>query len=324
MTKIDMTRRALLAGSVASLAAGAALAKAPMIGKPAPAFHRFKVGAFELTVISDGPLVLGPPSGDVFKGLSKEAMTAALNGNFLPTQTVEMEQNILVVNTGDHVVLFDTGTGPTVKAFGPYAGRLLANLEAAGIDPKSVDVIALTHAHPDHCFGIMTDKGARNFPNAKICMTQADFDFFTDEAKMSANDMMKMMIGGARHNLMPNRDRITFVKDGQEVVPGIMAISAPGHTVGHTCFGIQSQGQKLINLGDAAHHHIISLETPRLPFAFDTDGAQGVASRLKMWDMLASERIPMVAYHFPFPGLGYVGKQGDAYRYFPAQLRTVL
>lgn len=323
MTKIDVTRRALLAGS-ASLAVTAALAKAPMLNAPAPGFHRFKLGEFEVTVISDGPLVLGPPSGDVFKGLSKEDMTALLSRNFLPTQNVEMEQNVVVVNTGSHVVIFDTGTGPTMKAFGPYAGRLLGNLKAAGIAPDTVDVIALTHAHPDHCFGIMTDSGARNFPNARISMAQAEFEFFTDEAKMSANDMMKMMIGGARQNLIPNRDRIVFVKDGQEVVPGIVAMSTPGHTVGHTSFAIQSQGQKLLNIGDVAHHHIISMKTPRLPFAFDTDGAQGVASRLKMWDMLAAERAPMVGYHFPFPGVGYVGKQGDAYRFFPAPMRTVL
>jgi glyoxylase-like metal-dependent hydrolase (beta-lactamase superfamily II) len=323
MTNFDVTRRMLLAGA-GSLAATAALAKAPMIGKAAPAVHRFKLGAFEVTVVSDGPLVMGPPSGDVFKGLSKEEMTADLTKNFLATESVEMDQNIVVVNTGSQLVLFDTGTGPAVKMFGPYAGRMLANLKAAGIDPKSVDAIALTHAHPDHCFGIMADKSRRNFPNAKIFMSQADFNFFTDEAKASANDMMKMMIGGARHNLVPNRDRITFVKDGQEIAPGVMAISSPGHTVGHTCYGITSQNRKLMVLGDVAHHHIVSLEKPKLPFAFDTDGAQGVASRLKMWDMLASERIPMVAYHFPFPGFGYVGKAGDAYRYFPAPLRTVL
>jgi glyoxylase-like metal-dependent hydrolase (beta-lactamase superfamily II) len=322
MTNFDVTRRGLLAGG-AVLTATAAVAKAPMLNKSAPGFHRFKLGAFEVTVISDGPLVLGPPSGDVFKGLSKEEMTQDLTANYLPTGSVELEQNVVVLNTGSQLVLFDTGTGPTVKAFGPHAGRLLANLKAAGINPKSIDVIALTHAHPDHCFGIMTPRGARNFPNAKIFMAQADFDFFTDEGK-ATNDMMKMMIGGARQNLVPNRDRITFVKDGQDIVPGVMAISTPGHTAGHTCYGITSEGQKLLVLGDIAHHHIISLEKPRLPFAFDTDGAQGVASRLKTFNMLASERMPMVAYHFPFPGVGYVGKDADVYRYFPAPMRTVL
>lgn len=323
MINFDVSRRALLAGAGA-LAATGAFAKAPMIGKPAPGFHRFKLGAFEVTVISDGPLVMGPPNGDTFKGLSKDDLTQDLTRNHLPVASVELEQNTLLVNTGSQLVLFDTGTGAGSKAFGPYSGRLLANLKAAGVNPRSIDGIMLTHAHADHCFGLMTDKGARNFPNAKIYMAQAEFDFWTDEAKAGINDMMKMMVAGARQNLVPNRDRMVFVKDGEEVIPGIMAISTPGHTVGHTSYGIQSQGQKLINIGDVAHHHIVSLERPKLPFAFDTDGEQGTATRLKMWDMLAAERIPMVAYHFPFPGVGYVGKQGDAYRYFPAPVRTVL
>jgi glyoxylase-like metal-dependent hydrolase (beta-lactamase superfamily II) len=169
----------------------------------------------------------------------------------------------------------------------------------------------------------MTDSGKRNFPKAQIYITQADLEFWTDESK-AQNDMIKMMIGGARKNLLPNRSRIVFVKDGQEIVPGIQAMYALGHTVGHTTYMITSQNKTLLNLGDTAHHHVISLERPRLEFAFDTDGKQGVASRLRVFDMLASDRTPMVAYHFPWPGVGYVAKQGDAYRYHPASLRTVL
>jgi glyoxylase-like metal-dependent hydrolase (beta-lactamase superfamily II) len=323
MTKFDVTRRALLTGA-AALTATSAFAKAPLIGKPAPAFYRFKLGAFEVTVVSDGPLMLGAPNGDTFKGLSKEAMTEALTRNHLPTANIELDQNVMVVNTGKNLVLFDTGTGAGAKMFGPHSGRLVANLKAAGIQAASIETVVLTHAHADHCFGLMNGKSKRNFPGARIYMAQTEFDFWTDESKAGINDMMKMMVGGARRNLVPNRERITFVKDGEEFLPGITAIATPGHTVGHMSYGIQSQGQKLINLGDVGHHHIISMETPKLPFAFDTDGAQGVATRLKMWDMMASERTAMVAYHFPFPGLGYVGKQGDAYRYFPAPLRMVL
>jgi glyoxylase-like metal-dependent hydrolase (beta-lactamase superfamily II) len=331
----EISRRRLLAGATLSAAAGllsvlnfdsnsgAAWAKAAMVKRPAPGFHRFKVGEFEVTVVSDGPLTLGPPSADVFKGLTKEEMTQVLANSFLPTANIELEQNTLVVNTGKNLVLFDTGTGKTIKAFGPNAGRLLGNLKAAGIDPKDIDVIALTHAHPDHCFGLMTESGKRNFPKAQIYITQSDLEFWTDE-KNAPNDMFKMFIAGARKNLLPNRDRIVFVKDGQEIVPGIQAIYAPGHTVGHTIFMITSGGQTLCNTADIAHHHVISLEKPKLEFAFDTDGKQGVASRLKTFDMLASTRTQIVAYHFPWPGIGYVGKQGDAYHYYPASLRTVL
>ena len=320
-------RRQYLAGlsalaATGSVPAGLALAKAPMQNVQAPAFYRFKHGAFEATVLSDGPLSLGAPSDGVFSGVSKADMTKLLTDNFLPTDNVEMDQNTLLINTGNQLVLFDTGDGGS-KMFGPKSGRQLANLKAAGIDPKDIDAVVLTHAHPDHCWGLMSAGGAQNFPNAKIYMAQADFDFWTDESK-ATGDMMKPMIEGARRQLLPNKDRMVFVKDGQEILPGIQAMAAPGHTVGHTIYVITSEGKTLLNSGDIAHHAVISTQTPRAAFAFDTDGAQGVASRLKVFDMLAAQRMPFVSYHFPWPGLGYLAKQGDGYRYFAAPMQTVL
>lgn len=320
------TRRALIAGLSAfaatpTFSAGGAFAKAPMQKAQAPAFYRFKLGAFEATVISDGPLALGEPKDGIFTGVTKADFVKLLNDNYLPSDQVEMEQNTLLINTGDKLVLFDTGDGGS-KMFGPKSGRQLANLKAAGIDPKDIDAVILTHAHPDHCWGLISG-GNPIFPNAQIYMAQADFDFWTDEAK-AKGDMMKPLIEGTRAQLLPNRNRIVWVKDGQEVVPGIQAMSAPGHTVGHTVFVITSEGKSLLNSGDLAHHHLISTQMPRAAFAYDTDGAQGVASRLKVFDMLASQRMPLVSYHFPWPGLGHIGRQGDAYRYFPATLQTVL
>lgn len=329
MTRSDRTilsRRALLAGASAVAATAfvnpvaRALARAPIQNNPAPGFYRFKVGGFEATIVSDGPLALGEPRADIFVGVSKDDFAKALTDNFLPTDNLLLEQNTLVVNTGDKLVLFDTGTG-FAKAMGPYTGKLMANLKAAGIDPKDIDAIALTHAHPDHCWGLMTEAGARNFPNAQIYMTQSDLDFWTDESK-APNDMIKSFITGTRPQLLPNRDRMVFVKDGQEIVSGIQAMAAPGHTVGHTVYMVTSQGKTLCNAGDLAHHHVVSLERPRAQFLFDTDGQQAVASRVRMFDMLAAQRIPMVSYHFPWPGLGHVGKQGDGYRFFASPMLT--
>ena len=327
LNRATLNRRQYLTGLSALVAAGAvpaghALAKAPMQNVQAPAFYRFKVGAFEATVISDGPLALGAPSDGVFSGVSKADMTKLLADNFLPTDNVEMEQNTLLINTGNQLVLFDTGDGGS-KMFGPKTGRLLANLKAAGIDPRDIDAVVLTHAHPDHCWGLMSSAGAPNFPNAKIYMTEVDFNFWTDEAK-AQGDMMKPMIEGTRRQLLPNKDRMVFVKDGQEILPGIQAMAAPGHTVGHTIFVITSEGKTLLNSGDIAHHAVISTQTPRVAFAYDTDGAQGVATRLKVFDMLAAQRMPFVSYHFPWPGVGYIAKQGDGYRYFAAPMQTVL
>jgi glyoxylase-like metal-dependent hydrolase (beta-lactamase superfamily II) len=320
------TRRHLLLGAAATAAIGVgprAIAKAPMANTPAPGFYRFRLGAFEATVVSDGPLSLGPPADNLFNGVSKQELTEVLARNFRATETVELDQNTLVVNTGANLVLFDTGTGKTLKVFGPHTGRHLDNLKAAGIDPNDIDTIALTHAHPDHCFGIMATQGARNFPNARIHIAQADFDFWTDESK-ATTDMFKIAIGGARQNLIPNRERIGFVKDGQEIVPGIQAMAAPGHTVGHTVYIITSEGKTLVNAGDIAHHSLISVERPDVEFAYDTDGKQAAVSRRRVFDMLASGRMPFIAYHFPWPGVGYLSKQGNGYRYVAETMRMVL
>ena len=329
-TQISLARRRLLAGiggtAAAALVGSASMApvraKAPMQNTQAPAFYRFKLGAIEATVVSDGPLPMGEPKPDVFIGLSKDEFGKALADNFLPTDNVVLEQNALVINAGDRVALFDTGMG-TSKMLGPDTGRLIANLKAAGIAAGDIDAVVLTHAHPDHCFGLMTDAGARLFPNAQIYMAQADLEFWTDEGKLS-NDMLKGFVAGARQQLLPNRDRMVFVKDGEEFLPGVQAMSAPGHTVGHTVYIVTSQGKTLCNAGDIAHHHVIASERPRLEFTYDTDGKQAVASRLRVFDMLAAQRIPFVAYHFTWPGLGYLAKRGEAFRYFPAPMQTTL
>jgi glyoxylase-like metal-dependent hydrolase (beta-lactamase superfamily II) len=324
----QMSRRRLLSGAAAAGLAGicgdwsAALARAPMANTQAPAFYRLRLGEFELTVVSDGPLHFGPPQANVFSETSQEEMARILADNHLPAESVTLDQNALVVNTGKQLALIDTGMG-SFKMLGNDTGRLLGNLKAAGINPADVDAVILTHAHADHCFGLVAPDGSRAFPNAHIYLAQSDYDFWTDEAKTS-HPVIGPMVAGARKYLMPQRDRIVFIKDGQEVVSGIQAIASPGHTVGHTAFMITSQNRSICNIGDIAHHHVISVETPRKAFAYDTDGQQGVASRLKAFAMLTALRIPLIAYHFPWPGIGHLGAYGDGFRYFPLPVRTVL
>jgi glyoxylase-like metal-dependent hydrolase (beta-lactamase superfamily II) len=329
MSQTDISRRQALLG-VTALAGSAALgvprvhARAPILNTQAPYYYRFNHGKMQMTVVSDGILPLGEPSGS-FLGTSKEEIGKLLTDNFLSATNVVLEQNALVVNTGDRLVLIDTGMG-TSQMFGPTPGKLLANLKAAGIDPKDIDAIVATHAHCDHVWGIMADNGSRNFPNAQIYISQADFDFWTDEKKLALKDpaYMQPFVDGARKNLLPNRDRLVFVKDGQEFLPGIQAIAAPGHTVGHTIYMITSEGKSLAAIGDLTHHQVILVERPRIEFAYDTDPKQSANTRVKVLDMLAANRIPLVAYHFPWPGIGHVAKQGEGFRYFAAPLQMVL
>jgi glyoxylase-like metal-dependent hydrolase (beta-lactamase superfamily II) len=314
----------LTAAAAVGLPLAPSLARAPFAANQAPYFYRVAHGKMQATVVSDGILPLGDPSG-TFLGATKEDVGKMLADNFLAPTDVVLEQNILILNTGDRLVLFDTGMG-TSQLFGPTPGKLLANLNAAGIDPKDVDAIVATHAHCDHVWGIMADDGSRNFPNAQIYISQIDFDYWTDEAKLAIKEpaFMKDFVEGARKNLLPNRDRIVFIKDGQEFLPGIQAMATPGHTIGHMAFMVTSDGKTLAIIGDVTHHQVLLLERPRLEFAFDSDPKQAAATRVRLLDTLAANRTQMIAYHFPWPGIGHVAKQGDGFRYYPTPLQMVL
>jgi glyoxylase-like metal-dependent hydrolase (beta-lactamase superfamily II) len=293
-----------------------------MANEQVPAAYRFKVGGLECTVVSDGPLRLGTFSAELFKGLAQERIDAFVADNFLDKNNFMIDQNALVVDTGAKLVLIDTGMGFR-KIYGPRTGHLLGNLRAAGIDPGSIDVVALSHAHPDHVWGLASEDGKPHFPNAQIHITQADLEYWTDEAKLS-DPALGHYIGPIRDALLPLRDRMVFVKDGQEVVPGLQALATPGHTVGHTSFVISSEASAIVYTADLAHQPVLQMENPRAEFARDTDPKQGVSSRLRVFDMAASGKIPIIAYHFPWPGIGHVAKSGDHYRYVAMQMQTVL
>lgn len=327
MTKelTSLSRRQLLQGGSAIMAAGLAgaapaLAKAPMLGTQAPYFHRFKFGNAEATVVSDGPLPLGDPNA-AFLGLSKEEIARQLDSNFLPLANAVLEQNALIINTGDKLVLFDTGMG-SAKDFGPTTGKLLNSIKQAGIDAKDIDAVVMSHAHIDHLGGNVGDDGKSNFPNAQFYIQQSDLEFWTDEKL--AGGPLKSFLAQAKKNLLPVRDRIVFFKDGEEFLPGITAIAAPGHTVGHTIFNIASGGKSIAYIGDLTHHPVLLMEKPLTEFAYDTDPKQSAQSRVKQLNRLAAEKTPIVAYHFAWPGLGHVAKQGDGFRYYPEPMNMAL
>jgi len=169
---------------------------------------------------------------------------------------------------------------------------------------------------------VVGDDGKPLFPNAQYYMAQSDLEFWTDEGKN--NGPLKDFIAIARKNLLPVRDRIVFYKDGQEFLPGIQAMSAPGHTVGHTIFMITSDGKSLAYLADLTHHPILLLEKPRMEFSYDTDPKQAANSRVKMLEMLAANKIAVMAYHYPWPGVGHVVKNGEGFHYLPQPMTMVL
>jgi glyoxylase-like metal-dependent hydrolase (beta-lactamase superfamily II) len=308
-----------LAAGVGALAPATAFAKAPFLNTQAPTFYRFKFGNGEATIVSDGVLPLGDPH-KAFLAIPPAELDSMLSANFLSLTNAPLEQNTLVVNFGDRIVIFDNGMGNS-KLFGDTTGKLLVTLAQAGIKPEDVDALVMTHAHIDHCGGIMSADGKPNFPNAQYFISESDFQYWTDPAKVGPN--LKAFLEQATKNLVPVKDRITWVKDGQEIMPGVHAIAAPGHTVGHTIYMIQSGNDKLCYIGDVSHHPVLLLEKPLIEFAFDTDPKQAAKSRVRVLDMLAGDKTLTMAYHFPWPGIGHVVKQGEGFHWIPAPITTL-
>jgi glyoxylase-like metal-dependent hydrolase (beta-lactamase superfamily II) len=317
---MTLPRRSLFAlgAGAALIAAGQAEAAAPFRGGQVAAWYRLRLGGFECTVISDGAINLTPPhptfGGNVATAAEVEAL---LRGAFLATDTLPTQLNCIVVNTGREVVLLDAGLGPR-PAFGPGSGRLPTALAAAGIDPATVDLVAFTHAHADHSWGIADARGADVFPNARFAMTGADLAFWTDEANLALPEPLRTLVSGTRDVVLPRRARFATLGMDAELVPGIRSVASPGHTGGHVCFHLESQGQRLLVLGDVANHSVLALRRPDWPFAFDADPAAAAATRRRILGLAATDRVQVLGYHFPWPGLGHVEAAGDGFAYVPS------
>jgi glyoxylase-like metal-dependent hydrolase (beta-lactamase superfamily II) len=270
-------------------------------------FHRFRIGEAAATIVSDGPLLL-PAAGQIFHGPGSDALDAAVTAAGQPADAVRVEQNCLLLETGGRRALFDNGLG-SEKLYGPDSGRLLASLAEAGVDPASIDAMVLTHAHSDHCWGTMGDDGRPNFPNATIFIAQAELDYWESDPP---GERRERSIAGVRRHLLPLRDRIRFIRDAKEFLPGVQAWHTPGHTPGHMAF-LFAGGWCLT--GDVAFHDPLSYAFPEARSAYDADPEQGVATRRRLLERLADERLRVIGYHHPWPGLGRVERAGGSFRF---------
>ena len=270
-------------------------------------FHRFKIGAMDATIVSDGPLTL-PAASHILTGPPVEAMHEALAAAGQESQKTRIEQNCLLLESAERKILFDNGLG-SEKLYGPNSGKLLGSLAEAGIDPAAIDALVLTHCHSDHCWGTMGADGTPNFPNATIYLARQELAFW--ESDPPSERLERSVAGVARH-LLPLRERIVFVRDGAEFLPGVQAWLTPGHTPGHMAYLFA--GNWCLT-GDVAFHDPLSYAFPEAHSAYDTDPAQGVETRRRLLARLADEHIAVIGYHHPWPGLGRVERAGGSYRF---------
>ena len=229
-----------------------------------------------------------------------------------------MSFTVLLVNTGSKLVMIDAGTGGQIA---DTAGVMLANLAVAGIEPRAVDTIVISHFHPDHINGIKTKDGEKVFANAEILVPEPEWTFWMDEARMNAApDRIKLYFRNARRIFGDLEKEVRRFKPGAEVAPGITSIPAFGHTPGHTAFSIASRNQSILALGDAVRNPYLFARHPDWQPSFDMDGPVAVKTRRQMLDRAAADRMLVAGYHFPFPASGHIVRSGKGYELVPTHL----
>lgn len=280
------------------------------VSAASPTHYGFKLGEFDLTIFSDGHLAI--PTRALARNASEADIKALIQQS---ADMVTPACNVTLVRTPSDLILIDVGAGPH---FMPTAGKLADNMQAAGLDRKTVTKVVLTHAHPDHLWGLLDEfDDELMFPNASYSVPAAELNFWlADDVASRLPEDRQNFAPGARRNLNRIKERLTILKPGQDVATGIRAIDTSGHTPGHISIEIASGNQGLIVLADALTHPLISFAYPEWkPVADHYDPERAVVTRKGLLDRLATDQTRVVGFHFPFPGLGRVSRNGTSHRF---------
>ena len=292
---------------------------AKLFGETLPATYRFKLGSFEVATIMDSH-VIRPGLTPSFGGEAHaDEIRALAKANHISDDKYFHPFTPMLVNTGKELVLFDTGNGALSRENEPLKGRLppgqlVARMGELGYKPEDVDVVVITHGHPDHIGGL-TEDGKPVFPNARYVYGAAEFDFWNKgENVREARKFNRVLY---MKYAAPFANSATMIKPGDTVVPGITAVDAAGHSPGLMAFMIESDGKQLLNWADTCNHYVVAIQRPDIHLDVDDDKEKAVATRKRILEMASKEQLLVAGYHMPYPGLGYVDKTATGYRWVP-------
>jgi len=318
---LDLSRRdfVISTGFAAALALDTRLAVSPAFAQKTPdptkGFHTYKVGAIDVTALYDG--IWEKPHDPAFiKNASVEDTKSALAKAGLPADFVSIPLTVVVLKVGDRLIMVDSGSGGQWQ---PTAGKLHANMKAAGIDPAQIRAILVSHFHPDHIFGLM-EKGSNNpvFPNAEIVVNAAEYNWWTEPGRVEKLPEGRRPLGQRIQTVIPTWKNFTLIEGEKEVAPGVRLVNAPGHTPGHSAFHVSSGNQQLMISNDAAYVPALLAPHPDWQGAYDQDGPLAVETRRKLMDRVIADKMMVCGAHFPFPGAGAFARDGAGYAFIPA------
>ncbi len=283
---------------------------------PTLAKAKLSLGSATLTTVSDGNLVL--PGNFIFETMPQDQLAPLIEEFGLSSERFTPECNLALYQDGTNTVLFDVGSGPD---FMPSAGSVVDSLNAIGVAPEDITHVLFTHAHPDHIWGLLDDFDEPLFYEAEYMIGRAEWDYWWNpETVNTIGDARAAFAVGAKRRMEMIEDAVTLFDDGQEVLPGIAAMSTPGHTPGHMSFEVRNGSNAAMVLGDAIGNHHVAFRKPEWRSGSDQDADLAIKTRTMLLDRMNTEQMDVIGFHLPNGGIGRAEKTSDAYTFISETL----